>query len=491
MKLSPLVVTPEQNRHTTPDVFITDQYGKLPDLHGDGELTINQAIRLSKIVNGFVPAFATDNNRLISGFLISRSEVKLVGEDLHINIPMGVGIIDKIVFKIPTTLTTTWKNFKNQIPPGMSSGRILIYFAHKDTMQNALDRPYPQNHPRHPTIELPENQVGYDPIRICRAFYDPETQKIVNSEWDKDETKVLISGSIKFEVGSNEDGSSNGDLNLWVDEDDRSSIIIDTGEILQDGMSVTEEMIQQGGGFYDLSVIDGGHLDAVFEHDKKPSGIVVLLKQVSTGHNTVFQLSEVPKDINALYVFFNGILYRRGVDWVYDSVNNVIEFKNGVIASGGVIYVFENVSISDYGYMRSLYFSDVQEVSNAIPVVGLTEKSKYMIFIDGLHIRETDILNVDDKNIYMNYNLKVGSWVNVTEIVTGKKSPRKIELLYRGPARDSAVMTIYGINGDRTLLVFYNGVLYLENYDYRLTLNTISFNQLPLSSKNEIIILGV
>lgn len=108
MKFSPLSIIPEQVRATTPDVFITDQYGKVPDLHGDGLSLVNDAVRLSRIASHMTPAFANDNS-IILGYNIT--SVQIINDDLFIKIDPGLGIINERVFRIPYPIDVVWKNF--------------------------------------------------------------------------------------------------------------------------------------------------------------------------------------------------------------------------------------------------------------------------------------------------------------------------------------------------------------------------------------------
>ena len=130
MRFSPSSTVPEQMVATTPNMFITDQYGKLPDMHGDGALTVNEAIRMSKLLNKFSPAFSGIDNRIIGGFRIEN--VFRDGNDLKISISSGTGVIGRNVFKVPLKTDMVWKNFSRSIPPGVSGGKILVFFEYND-----------------------------------------------------------------------------------------------------------------------------------------------------------------------------------------------------------------------------------------------------------------------------------------------------------------------------------------------------------------------
>ena len=131
MKFSPSSVVPEQMVATTPNMFICDQYGKLPDLHGDGELAVNEAVRLSKLINKFVPAFSGMDNRIIDGFRIEK--VELVDGNLYITISSGIGVVGRNVFKVPLKTDLVWEGFGNLIPfDVLPKGKICIFFEYND-----------------------------------------------------------------------------------------------------------------------------------------------------------------------------------------------------------------------------------------------------------------------------------------------------------------------------------------------------------------------
>ena len=130
MKFSPCVVTPEQLIATTPNMFICDQYGKEKSIDGDGELTISQAIRLSKLINKFAPAFTGFDNRIVTGFRIE--EVKLEERNLVVRLGDGCGIIGRNIFKIPMRTNVQWNDFSYAIPNDVKEGRVLLFFEYSD-----------------------------------------------------------------------------------------------------------------------------------------------------------------------------------------------------------------------------------------------------------------------------------------------------------------------------------------------------------------------
>lgn len=468
MKFSPISIVPVQDRSTTPDVFLTDQYGKLPALNGDGPLTINQAVRLSKIVNGYTPAFAPNNNRLIYGFMITSSSAYIDEKgDLCVSISPGSGVIDKIVFKLPTKIDGKWENFSNTIPPGLPEGQVVIYFAHKDSITNNPLRPLPQDYPHYPTTEYPENQYDFDPVSICRAFYDPVHKKVVDSTWDPDETKIIISANIKYKK------ESSGQVTLWVDEEDRSKIEID-------GISYD----QQGGGFYEAAEIDGGKLSKVEEKDRI-DGIHILLNRRVDDTNLDIVLDELPRT-NNVYVFFNGVMYYKGLDWILDG--NKIKFISNVLTPAKNIFVFENLPASAFGYMKEVFSQSNIPDGTQISIPGLNPDSEYLVFLNGLI--QHDGYTVENNLLMMKH--PENSWVTVLEIVQPStiSGTNYLELIYSGIANDSPIIRSFSIIAAREYLVFYNGILYIKGVDYTMMPNTLLMN-FPLSSKKKVKIIGV
>ena len=132
MKFSPSSIVPEQMVATNPNMFIADQYGKIPDLHGDGALTVNEAVRMSKLINKFVPAFSGMDNRIIDGFKIRKVELADNG-DLNISISSGLGVIGRNAFKVPLKTDLVWKGFSGEVPATkLVKGKICIFFEYND-----------------------------------------------------------------------------------------------------------------------------------------------------------------------------------------------------------------------------------------------------------------------------------------------------------------------------------------------------------------------
>ena len=130
-KFSPSSIVPEQMAATNPNMFICDQYGKLPDIHGDGALAVNEAIRLSKLINKFVPAFSGVDNRIIDGFGIEKVEFE--DNKLKVTISSGMGVVGRNLFRVPLKTDLVWEEFGNDIPVDrLSKGKICLFFEYND-----------------------------------------------------------------------------------------------------------------------------------------------------------------------------------------------------------------------------------------------------------------------------------------------------------------------------------------------------------------------
>lgn len=464
MNFNPISISPEQKRSTTPDVFITDQYGKLPDLNGDGPLTINEAVRLSKIVNGYAPAFTGGlKNKIISGFMIDESCVKFENEkDLVVRLPPGTAIIDGIIFKTHLYIEARWDNFLNSVPPNLAEGKILIYFEYEDVVTNYEDRPLPQSYTREPTVAIPKNQVGFNPIKLCHAFYDPEIKDVVNSSWNEESNVILISSNISYK--KNEDGT----LKIEVNDEDTNPVVIKG-----------EEYKPEGGGNPSVIEVDGGALDEI-----DPDGVNKPFKGINVSINE--SVDDPYEPIELVYplssdsgVFFNGILYYPDVDYKLNETQ--ILFQDDILTPGKQIFAFENLKKSDFGYM-SMKYSGISRVNaKKIIINGVTSNGKYLVFLNGLLQTEYTV-----GTNYISMSVKAGEWVIVYEVFEGKN----ISFVYSGDAPNSSIFRAFNLTTSRNYLVFYNGVLYLENLDFRLLPNTIIMNFAMKATKN-LTVIGV
>ena len=299
----------------------------------------------------------------------------------------------------------------------------------------------PQNYPHHPTKILPENQFDWNPIAICRAYYDPVEKDVVNSTWDTSEKKILIAGNIWYER------KSNGSVRVWVDEDDWDPITV-RGEIFP----------QQGGGYNDNHLIDGGVVDGVADVDisSKFGGIHIL-------YNSLIKnpLDKITLDTNSsdFIVFFNGIMYKKDVDWSFNTSNHTLTFLNQVLVPDRRLFIFQNIQNSSSGYLKQIYSNLINGNPSSLTINGLSPSKKYLVFIDGLLRKDVLISN----NVLTAENLKNGGWILILEVIEGKNSKNNVQVIYDGLGQDSSLYKNSLINSARGFLVFYNGVLYHEN----------------------------
>lgn len=475
MKFSPIFIIPEQERNTTPDIFLTDQYGKDPAPHGDGPLKIDQAIRLSKIVNRIVPAFGS-NNSIIYGFLLE--SVYLDGDDLYFKISDGTGIIDKTVFILNYSILSCWKNFKNIIPPNLQSGQILLYFGYKDSITNNINRPYPQKQPISVVNNYPEDQFDFDPISINTAFYNSKTKEVVNSEWDLDEQKILITASIFYER------NSYGNVKIWTTENKSDVIVIKDGE--------QEKFEQQAGGFNFTKLVDGGSLST--EKITETVGINVLLNEEIVSKNQTFELPYEITDTQNLNIFCNGIKYRIPDDVLFEN-GKYISLKNNLSPIGKQIYAYQQITNSSFGSLNTIYSekitqSEIIETSEII-IDGISVDSDLLIFYNGILLSNDDVSILENKIIFLN-KIKKDTIIEVIKINTSRSYPKNIEVIYDGEmTTNGSSISVFNLNPNRSYLVFYNGIFYNPKTDYTVGQNTILFKDLFLLRNRKIKIIGV
>ncbi len=256
MQFSPIYQIPkDQIRTMTPGDFVTSQYGRVPNQpHGDGDFTLNQAIRMTYIVDKITPAFSLGDNIITIGFYLKDDSFwEFDNDDLIITLEPGGGVIGKHVFVIPFRIVATIQNFKNQIPSSLREGQLLLYFGYKDLMQEYTDRPYPLSEPRYPEFDPPADQSGFDPISLNFGFYNPETKKtVVGTEWDVNENKILLTSELHYELDEYDN------LKLWFNPNNRLDVEINGGWFHQ-----------QNGGYLHFSDIDGGIIEAEEVIDNK------------------------------------------------------------------------------------------------------------------------------------------------------------------------------------------------------------------------------
>ncbi len=527
MKFSPSSVTPEQLIAITPNMFITDQYGKLPDLNGDGALTVNEAVRLSKLINKFVPAFTGIDNRIIRGFRIEK--LYLDGKDLKITLSSGLGGIGRNVFKIPLRFDLIWTNFTLAVPASATKGRVLLFFEYTDlvnepvktlssrvftgnpiplpqliqkaangeydgyvsenedtpeTIQKKVikliasvnpNRPMPQNAPHTPTLKYPLDQYMYSPIRVIGFFYDPETKTLLDPDnWDSESDKILITSAINFERTPS--------LKVYFDKEDREPAIVNG-----------EKYIQQNMGYYAgvIGAIDGGLIDedTYISTDKKPTVVDVFINMVVTHPYDPIVLSAMPTSMNDFYLFFNGRLMYPNVDYTVNSDLSV-HFAATNLTYGDKIYAFENISDVESGCMRNRLRTTISDSTKRIECPGLTPESIILPFYDRELVFQNNYV-VQTGSIKFVSTLEVGKTIDITECMF---SPVGVfELIFAGNSTSSAsYVRIKGINPENSYLVFYDGKLMMENFDYNLQKNVIVFrNGLILDVNNKLVVLRV
>lgn len=472
MKFSPISLMPTQHRATTPDVFLTDQYGKVPAQHGDGTLTINQAIRLSKIINRLTPAFHDDNS-IISGFTID--DVKLVGDDLIIKIDFGSGIISQQIFKVPNSFTVTWANFKNVIPPVLETGRLLIYFGYKDSILNNTDRPYMQNHPLGISNIYPGDQSDFDPISVNGIFYN-ELKKEVIGIWDPAEIKILITAGITYIR------HSDGSVEINFDPNYRDDI-----PVIYNG---NEEIFkQQAGGYNSNREVDGGPIKEDTEK-KSVVGLNILLNEMILSPSQEFNIPKMIKDKTNFLVFNNGIKYFYDEDWDIN-VENKLFFKNNISTPLSQVYAFENINYSPVGCLKTLFSSKISEEMSTIELNTIDANYIHIVFKNGLVLSPLDF-SIESGKLILNETLKIGDTLDIVKIIEGISETQTVEIIYNNLIKDQSFsLNAYKLNALKNFLVFYNGILYLEGIDYYLSQNTIIFKKIILTPGNYLLIIGI
>ena len=482
MKFNPISVTPEQTRSTTPDTFLTDQYGKTPAVNGDGTLTIHQATRLSKIICGYTPAFCGGlPTKIITGFYFGRDCLELLPNgDLKIKLPPGKGIINNLVFRFPTPTEYLWKDFLGSIPTTLPRGTLIIYFRYRDKTKTNPLRPLPQDYPHLPTQKLPLDQSEYNPIEVVLAFYDPETLKLVEADWSDADTHVLVAANIKFDFTQGVSRSTTNKPNVWVDENDRAPIWIGG-----------KKYHQQGGGYSDVKTIDGGWVgtkteDSTPEVEVLPSGIHLLQSGVIRNTSSPIPLGVRPYSPNDVLVFFNGMMYYPGSDWSYLEADNTIRINQSLLTSDRSVYIFENIKPSEFGSIQKIYSGVAQEKQNSTEIPGLSSDRSYLVFKNGL-LEADPPISKDRLRLPTN----PGDWLVVLEVFAATSSTsRFVELTYNGPAPGGSIFKSARLRSDRKYLVFYNGLLYQQKLDYRLKPNTIIMG-FPMNQTKNLTVVGI
>ena len=477
MKFSPSVVTPEQMVATTPNMFLVDQYGKQESIDGDGALTINQAIRLSKLINKFAPAFTGFDNRITRGFRIE--EVKLDGNDLIIVMSDGCGIIGRNVFKIPLRTDMKWENFTYAIPSGITNGRVLLFFEYTDLVQNNALRPVSQSYPRTPTIKFPQNQAEFNPIQVTVNLYNSETQEIIDSEnWDENSSKILITSAIEFKL-------ENNNISVSFNKDDRDPIYINGVKYPQQNLGYYEDT---------LGNISGGVIqeDTYISTEKKPTIIDVYMNHIVTQPHDDIYIEAVPSDLNNFYLFYNGILLYPGKDYSIDS-DTKLTLHQITPVFGDHLYMFENLIDVDKGCLKNRFRQAIDIDKKKIEgLEGIDSNSSALIFYDGkLIFQDQYAMQVESGEIKFIFTLEEGKYLDITQIIPSANS--NLEILFSGNVKySSSYVQVHGINPKYSYLIFYDGKLMTEGVDLTLQKNVIVFkNGLVLDVNKKLVVVRV
>lgn len=445
MKLEPAWIIPTQKRSTTPDVFISDQYGRLPGPNDDGAFYLDLETRLSHVVNGLTPAFK-ENDSVISGLTIDRrtSKTYVSGNDLIFKIDEGTGIINNRVFRIPNHIISTWKNFAKDIPSSLLKGKVLIYFAHSEIYVNDPERPYQRSiPPRQSNETLPHDQSTFNPVVVCGAWYDPVTKQVTsNSSWDYFEHKIILSGNLWYEKNP-----GTGVTKIWWDDDDISDIEIT-------GPNGTEIIPQQGTNTF-LAVVDGGPLEPVAPSSVRSNAVSFFFNETTTKYKESFALPSMVPNINLSYCFYNGILYKPVRDYnIMASTNELTFVDSDIVVPKKIIKLFQFTPSNPNGYLEILSDGIMTSSRTTQNVPGLKTGDKCIVHVNGLLVKSTEYAITTD-TITFTATLNVNDWVRVSRIVPGTSSTSYVEHVYCGLASNGTTMSIFGLSPTRKYLVFY------------------------------------
>ena len=480
MNFSPSFAIPEQMQATTPNMFITDQYGKEAGKNGDGPLTINEAIRISKLINKYVPAFTKVDNRIIDGFEVE--SVRIENGQLKIVVAPGLGVVGRTVFRLPMRTELVWKDFPLSVPAAVSSGNVLLFFEYSDLIQNFPNRPLPQSdpsfeeEPHYPTTKLPKDQSLFSPIRVGGNLYDPAAKELIDPEkWDESSDKILIFGGIYFRR------NSSGAIEVSYDGNDRSPVLING-----------KEYVPQTCGYAGSITVDGGVIsdEPYVPVEKLPYIIDVYYNKSVFDPAAELRLSSVPSTFDEFYLFLNGVLLHPETDFTV-SENAVLSFIGHQLHRGDYIYAFENVSGIPSGFLKSLYRAKIEETTKRVDIETMEPDQNLFVFYDGILI---DPVQYEIHSGYIKFvvSLEAGKHIDILEAVESPLSC--LEILYNDEPNIVSPHNafIWGINPSKPYLVFYGGKLAAENADYTLRKNIISFsNELVPTSNEKLIVMRV
>jgi len=484
--------TPEQQKKsTTPEDFVVNPWGKVPDINKDGALTTTEAIRMSKIINELTMAFSKDN-QILYGFFVESAE--LDGLDLKLTIGGGSAIVDKTFVNTPIAMKAVWKNFCNELPLNYQ-GNILITLEFEysldvpnlpsappitnpkhlsktpmgagtpyDRMRDG--RPVYQKHRQQPEIQYDKNQIGFNPFKIHGYLYDPETKQFVGSGWNKDQDVIILTGNINWKRHG--DGTVELKLDGGAARDD---IVIH----FSDGTVITYD--QQGGGSKDrASKVDGGIILAN-TIVAKATGINILYDGYISDDSLQFKISNRSTD-SEIYVFYNGIYYSEGVDYLYNAYTKMLTFSTAFLKKSKYLFIYENILPSARGYMKKIYENKTMTSSKVINIPGLDPTKNYLIFYNGLCIHKLLDYTITTNTLTLGTGVTIvlGAVLSVTELIPGVSLEKNINLITDSLITLSVQNQSVGVEIYKKYLVFYNGIYYANVYDYALSSGLISFN---------------
>ena len=347
------------------------------------------------------------------------------------------------------------------------------------------NRPMPQNAPHTPTLEYPLDQYLYSPVKIMGYFYNPETEEVVPPNgwdpdtqgpiWDEKSEKILLSSSIDY------DATSAAEIEVVFNEEDRETTTING-----------TDFPQQNGGYYagTIGAIDGGVVgeDGPDPGDKHPTAIAQYLNMVVTRPYDKIKMDLVPSSLDEFYLFLNGILLYPNIDYTIDE-DGQIEFAAAVLEYGDKIYAFENLA-AEKGCLKNRVRMTIPETTKRIDCEDIHPTSYILPFYDGELVFLTSY-EVQEGSVKFVNTLDEGKNIDITECLFSPDS--SLEVAFAGSSKTTS--TYIGINGIRkenVYLVFYDGKLMMENVDYMLQKNAISFlNGIVLDVNKKLLVLRV
>lgn len=472
MKFSPIFVVPTQKKIATPEDFVINNFGKESNVNLDGALTVNEAVRISRILDGNALAFKSDNT-VINGFVVS--DGKLVGDDLFFKISIGKAIIDSTLIETPISFNCNWANLKKIVPATPVRGKLLIYLEFKFSDQDVEHRPIKQDVELFPTIPFKSQQSEFNPYLICGSIYDNDTKMLINEVWDKNKCRILLI-HIAYHW-------ENGDLILdFGYTDEKIEVIFPDGS--------QEDHINQGGGVQNPDgscEIDGGVLSQL-PTVTDPIGIIVLYNTFISDFTQQIKLRKKPES-DHIVVCYNGTLYYRDRDWIFtDNTKLFIRFLFPNLERGKSLYIFEIVQKSAFGYYEKIYSSEVMEATENINIPSINISGDFLLFHNGILQQKDRDYTILKNTLLLNFSKHDHDYLELLEIHSGRFFKTILDTLV---SRYSKEIYFVSISENYAYLVFYNGILYHRNIDYIVSSGKITFNTLYMEATNSIKIIQV